>query len=291
MNKPKLAFNPETIRVKIEDLIPVRIPDDLEKRVKRYGSILSSLNETDVVEPLVIFPLKGTTGKYIILDGNLRFHALRKVGAKDVACVVATEDESFIYNSRISRLSPIQEHRMIAKAVNNGVPVERVATALNLSVAQVKDTLDLLRGLHAETIQLLETRKIPRASINILKRVAHVRQITMAELMVSANNFGAPYAQALLASTPVEMRLDKEKPVKVGNLSEEDAGRLREEMQTLESEYRAIEDSYGDNILKLTAAKGYLKSLLGNARVVRWLNQKHREILEQFEVIVASEAL
>ena len=36
-------------------------------------------------------------------------------------CIIATDDESFTYNARISRLQPIQEHKMIVKAVQNGV--------------------------------------------------------------------------------------------------------------------------------------------------------------------------
>lgn len=291
MSEPKLAFQLELIWLKLVDLVPVRLPSDVEKTVRRYSTILSSIPETNIVEPLAVHPLKGSIGKYLIVDGNLRFHALQKSGAKEALCIIANEDESFTYNARISRLAPIQEQRMIAKAVKNGVPVERIATSLNFSVAQVEDILNLLHGLHPEAVEILETRKIHHVAIGILKKVSAVRQIEMAELMVSASNFSAPYARALLAATPEEMLLEKEKSPKVGNLSEEDAARLREEMQHLEADFRAVEESYGDNFLKLTTAKGYLKSLLDNAKVVRWLTQRHREILEQFETIVTSEAL
>ena len=32
-------------------------------------------------------------------------------------CLVSTDDEAFTYNKRVSRLSPVQEQRMIAKAI------------------------------------------------------------------------------------------------------------------------------------------------------------------------------
>jgi hypothetical protein len=34
---------------------------------------------------------------------------------------VSTDDEAFTYNKRISRIAPIQEHRMILKAIERGV--------------------------------------------------------------------------------------------------------------------------------------------------------------------------
>lgn len=40
------------------------------------------------------------------------------------ACLASTDDEAFTYNKRISRLAPIQEHRMILKAIERGVPEE-----------------------------------------------------------------------------------------------------------------------------------------------------------------------
>lgn len=62
-------------------------------------------------------------------------------------------------------------------------------------------------------------------------------------------------------------------------------------MRQLESDFRAVEELYGDNSLKRTTAKGYLKYLLRNAKVVRWTTQRHRDILEQVEEIVAAAAL
>ncbi|WP_200921948.1 hypothetical protein [Novosphingobium sp. Leaf2] len=44
-------------------------------------------------------------------------------------------------------------------------------------------------------------------------------------------------------------------------------------------------NSYGVGNLHLTLAQAYLKKLLGNARIVRWLGQYRPEFLEQFELI------
>ena len=48
-------------------------------------------------------------------------------GQTTADCILSREDEGFTYNARVSRITPIQEHRMIVKAVNQGVPPERIA--------------------------------------------------------------------------------------------------------------------------------------------------------------------
>jgi ParB-like chromosome segregation protein Spo0J len=57
------------------------------------------------------------TNSYLLLDGHLRIEVLRDLGQTEVECLVSTDDEAFTYNKRISRLSPVQEQRMIAKAI------------------------------------------------------------------------------------------------------------------------------------------------------------------------------
>lgn len=51
--------------------------------------------------------------------------------------LVATEDEAFTYN-KVSRIAVIQEHKMILKAIEKGVPEERLAMALNVNVSSIR---------------------------------------------------------------------------------------------------------------------------------------------------------
>jgi hypothetical protein len=43
----------------------------------------------------------------------MRLIALRDLGQDSAPCLVATDDEAYTYNSRVNRLSTIQEHFMI----------------------------------------------------------------------------------------------------------------------------------------------------------------------------------
>ena len=48
---------------------------------------------------------------------------------------------------------------------------------------------------------------------------------------------------------------------------------------------------YGDSVLNLVVASGYVSSLVGNPRVSRFLERHHPEILTEFKAIVAATPL
>ncbi len=56
-------------------------------------------------------------------------------------------------------------------------------------------------------------------------------------------------------------------------------------MESLQREYRLIEENYSKDVLNLTLAKGYIGTLLGNARVVLYLTQNRADFLAQFQKI------
>ena len=130
MSDPKIGFEMRKIRLPLENILPVRQMKDPQKRVDRYKTILVSLKEVGLVEPLVVHPQKDVPGKYLLLDGHLRFFALKELGETSADCIIANDDECFTYNARISRLPPVQEHKMIMKAIRNGVRPERIICAV-----------------------------------------------------------------------------------------------------------------------------------------------------------------
>jgi hypothetical protein len=62
-------------------------------------------------------------------------------------CLIATDDEGFTYNYKLSRLTAIQEHFMVLRAIKNGVSEARIAKPLDLDVATIRQKLDLLDGI------------------------------------------------------------------------------------------------------------------------------------------------
>ena len=291
MNAPKVGFDLNKIRLPLDVLLPVRKIRNPQKTILRFQAIKASIQEVGLVEPLMIHPQKGEPGNFLIVDGHLRYYALKDLGMMEADCIVSNDDESFTYNAKINRLSPIQEHAMIMKAIKNGVSPERIATALNLKVDRVRESMNLLNGIHPDVAEILKDKQITHSAFRSFRKVNALRQIEMAELMVAANSFTRSYAEALVMGTPREQLNEPDKPKKVKGLSAEDLARMEQEMKAVEPNFKAVEQSYGENVLNLTLARGYVKKLLTNAKVVRFLSSKHSDIFTEFEEVAAMETL
>jgi RepB plasmid partitioning protein/ParB-like nuclease family protein len=291
MTDTKVGFEMRKVRLSLAVILPVRQLKDPQKNIRRYLTIRASIKEVGLVEPLVVHPQKDGAGTYLLLDGHLRYFALKELGETEADCIIANDDESFTYNARISRLAPIQEHKMIVKAVRNGVRPERIAVTLNIPVRNVRASMKLLDGIHEEAVDLLKDKAISPKAIHLLKQVSCVRQIEISELMVSANNFTAGYAEALVLGTPKDQLAQPEKPKVKAGLSAEEIGKMEQEMESLEHDLKAVEESYGENMLNLTLARGYIRKLIDNAKVVRFLNGNHPDIFSEFESIATAETV
>jgi hypothetical protein len=95
----------------------------------------------------------------------------------------------------------------------------------------------------------------------------------------------------LILATPKDQLAVPEEPKKKKGMSAEDIARMEEELAGLQRDLKAVEQSYGENVLTLTVSRGYIKKLLENAKVVRFLKGQHPEILSEFEAVAAAEAL
>ena len=290
MSNPIIGFEKMRIILPLDKILPIRIIKDPDN-MARYQSIVSSIREIGVVEPLMVYPQKGNEGFYLLMDGHYRLHALRKLGITEVECLISLEDESFTYNARISRLPPIQEHSMIAKAVNNGVSVERLASALHKNVSDIREWLNMLKGICPEAVELLKDKQICPGTLKVMRKVISMRQIEIAELMISANNYTKGYAEALLLGTPKDMLVDPGAVNVRKRISREDLARMEFEMANLERDSKASEANYGNNMLNLTMLQGYVRKLLVNPKVTRFLGTRHAEMLVEFERIAATEGV
>jgi hypothetical protein len=287
----KMAFEPEGIILAIGRILPLKQVKPSEKKLLKYQRILSSVGEVGIVEPLIVHRQNGKDGKFLLLDGHLRLEALKDLGKSEAFCLISTDDEAFTYNHKVSYLSSIQEHFMILKAIKNGVSEERIAKTLNVDVTKIKEKRNLLEGICPEAIDLLKDKKISPHALKVLKKVSAMRQIELAELMVAANNYTVPYAKALLAATPSNELIEQDKKKRVEGLSQEEMARMEKEMNRLEMEFKAIEESYGPNVLNLVVARRYLTNLLENARVSRFLSQNYSEVLTEFQRIIEATSL
>jgi ParB-like chromosome segregation protein Spo0J len=287
----KMAFEHEVIVLPLSDILPIkRLPDSI-KQAMRYKRIVASIAEVGIVEPIIVARRQDETGPYMLVDGHLRHAALMDLGNREAPCLIADDDEAFTYNKRVNRLATIQEHYMIVKAIERGVSEEKLARTLNVDIKRIKTKRTLLDGVCPEVAEMLKDKSVDTAVFALLRKMKPLRQIEAVELMSAMNNFTARYAQALLAATRQDDLTQPARPKKIGGLSAEQMARMEREMDGLQREFKAVSASYGDIVLNLVVASGYLSSLLRNPRVSGYLERRHPEILSEFKAIVAATSL
>lgn len=278
------AFEDSTLRIPIADITPLReLRRDVRKSVK-YRQIASSIAEVGIIEPPVVVRDPLTKGRFRLLDGHLRIDILIAQGVQEVVCLIATEDEAFTYNRRISRIAIIQEHRMILQAVKRGVSEERLARALNVNINSIRKKRNLLVGICPEASDLLRDKHVPINAFIELRRLKPMRQIAAAEMMVAMNRYSLGYVKSIVAATPAD-QLVEGKQQAVRGLTPEQVDLMTQEAERLDREFKLIEQSYGADHLDLVLATAYIASLLDNARVVRHLAQSHSDLLQEFQKI------
>ena len=287
----KMAFEETEVRVAIAQIQPLKLVSGTIKKTAKYAQIVASIREVGIVEPPVVARDTGEPGKYLLLDGHLRIDVLKDMGETDVTCLVSTDDEAFTYNKRVNRLAIIQEHRMILKAVQRGVPEDRIARALNVDVQSIVRKRRLLEGICSEVAEILKDKHIAIDTFTELRKMLPLRQIEAAELMVAMNKYTISYAKSLLAATPQSQLVEADKPKHVRGLSDEQVALMERESVNLEREFRIAEKSYGTDHLDLVLTNGYLGKLLGNTRVVRYLAQHNRDILTEFQKLAEIETV
>lgn len=291
MSTVSLGFIPDTLSVPLNQILPSRkTPAGLITSVK-FKQIRSSIEEVGLIEPLSVTAANQTTGQHLVLDGHVRLIALAELGFAEAPCLVATDDEAYTYNSRINRLSTIQEHFMIRRAIERGLSTERLAKALSVDVSHIVKKMTLLDGICPEAADLLKDRQFSAEISRVIRKMKPTRQVECVELMVSANNITVAYAEALLVATPAEMLVDGKKPQKLTGVTQEQMSRMEREMANLQGQYKLVEQTYAEDVLNLVLARGYLAKLLENKSVARYIKQRRPEVLEQFEVIVETTSL
>jgi ParB-like chromosome segregation protein Spo0J len=284
----KAAFAMKAIEVPVANLLPSRALKPGAKGTSRYKITEASIRDVGIIEPLVVFPQPEKQGTYVVLDGHVRLEILRELQRPTAVCIVSSDDENCTYNHRVNRLAPIQENRMIVKAIKAGVPEERIAKALNVSERTIRSSMTRLADIAPEAIDLLKDKPVSEMALRALKKVKPFRQIEMAELMNLSNCYTTAYAKTLLATTAAEQLLAA--PAK-RTAKPDDLAKLENEMRSVEQEFAVLEQSYSTNTLNLQLARGYLKTLLANARVAKYLGQKHSELMDQLRRVVEATSL
>jgi len=290
MSQIALGFITKPMVVPFDNLLPSRkLPDNIIRTAK-YRQILESLRVIGLIEPLTISAVN-SIGMHVLLDGHARLSAMKELGIKEAQCLISTDDETYTYNNRINRLSTVQEHMMIKRAINHGVSPEKLAKSLNVDLSHIMRKVKLLDGICSEAVTLLKDQVFSAKLSDVLRKMKPTRQVDCVELMILANNITIPYAEALLAASPPHLLVSGVKPKKIGGVSAEQMVKMEREMTNLQEQYKLVEESYGQDVLNLVLAKGYLSKLLENDEVSRFIENAQPDVFSEFVNIVEISSL
>ncbi len=285
MTSVTLGFVPEPLAVPLTCILPSRRTPMGITSTRKFKQICSSIDEVGLIEPLSVTQVDQQSGNHTLLDGHIRLLALHDLGYEEAACLIATDDEAYTYNNRINRLSTIQEHFMIRRAIERGVSPERLARALSVDISQIVKKMNLLEGICPEAVDLLRDRQFSPEVARAIRKMRPTRQVECVELMIAANNVTVAYAEALLVATPAPRLIDGKKPAKLTGVTHEQMAKMEREMGNLQEQYKIVEQTYGQDVLNLVLAKGYLVRLLECEPVLTYLHRHQPDLLREFESI------
>lgn len=274
------AFHNSLILLPLTRILLTRKIDKVQEQSVKFKSIFSSVKEIGIIEPLVVYP-EGED--FILLDGHLRLLALKNLGKVDTLCLISTDDESFTYNKQINRLTTVQEHKMLVKAIERGVSTELIAKTLNVNIESLKTRVNLLNGISKVVVTKLADKQVNKDIFRILRKMKPERQIEAVDMMIASNKYSSTYANMMLAaSQPNELVAEKKK-----NSSDPVLGLaiIEKEMTKLKRNYKISEEKLAELNLSLVVAQGYINKLLRNQSIVSFLKEEYISVYEALSTI------
>ncbi|WP_262694134.1 plasmid partitioning protein RepB C-terminal domain-containing protein [Kordiimonas aquimaris] len=297
----------------------IEILNSRDRNLTVFEEIVENIKTIGLKKPITVSKGRDSdaTSPYILVCGEGRLNAFRALGEaeipalvidvneedalimslalkqleRDVApCLISKDDETYTYNHRINRLSTVQEHYMIRRAIDRGVSKERLAKAFDVNLSSINRCVSLLEGICPKAVELLKDRQFTPGLSRFLRKMKAARQVEAVELMIAGNSFTEAHASALLKATKPEQRSDyMAKKPKKEQVPLERIVKLEKEMDKVQAQYQSAEESYGSDLLQLTAARGYIKKLLHNETVKQFLTDHEAEILIQLNKVVSNE--
>ena len=177
---------------------------------------------------------------------------------------------------------------MMRRAIDRGISPERLSKALCVDLGQINRKVTLLDGVCPEAVHLLKDRQFSPEVTAALRRMKPTRQVEAVELMIAANSITVSYARALELASAKEMLVTGKRPRKGRGIDQEQVDRMEREMSGVQDQYRMIEQGFGEDMLNLVLARGYVAKLVDNKSVFRYLERNHGAVLEQLVGLVNS---
>ena len=268
------------IDVPIGRLRPLR---DRKISAREYGRILASIKAIGLIEPLIIY---AEQDDYVILDGVQRYKVLLEIGVTVVPCILGQQREAFTGNRMVNRVSPLQEHRMIEKSLEE-LDEKTIAAALGLQGIAYRLKKTLLKNLHPDVAAAFDQGKLTRVCARELTYVKPSRQKEILSAMEGYHDYGIAFARTQVLKTPVQLREGRSRKNTPWDKSTQRRGELLKRLTEAEQKHDFYSRLYKQYTVDLLRLAIFARSLLTNTRVRKYLDSHYTLLVQQFEAVIA----
>jgi len=266
--------------VPLEQLRPIH-----ERTVRKasFQRLRASIQAVGLIEPLVVYL---EDGKFLILDGFLRYRACTEIGVKTVPCLVLPTKDAYTCNRMINHLSAVQENRMLTQSLGT-LDEETIANALGLVSIRHRFKVSLLEKLHPEVIKTFDEKNMPlQQCAKDLTYVKPEHQVVVLKEMEKAGDWSPAFARALILQAPEAMRQESGGRVTPWSRREEEKTALGAKLEEAERRYEFYAGLYRQYVADLLKLSIYVRRIVTCPGLATYLKARHPDILERFQEIL-----
>lgn len=267
------------------DVPLIRLRPLRERKVSKreFNRILASIKAVGLIEPLVVYP---EGDGYVILDGVQRYRALLELGVEVAPCILGRQREAFTGNRMVNRVSPVQEHRMIEKSLEE-VDEASIAAALGITTIGHRLKKALLKRLHPDVAAAFDEGKINRVCAREFTLVRPARQKEILDAMAGYKDYSTAFVRTLVVKTPSHQRDTGRRKHNPWDRSAQRRNDLLKQLTDAEQKHDFYSRLYKQYTIDLLRMAIYVRTLINNTRVREYLQARHPAAVAQFEAIIA----
>jgi ParB family transcriptional regulator, chromosome partitioning protein len=223
---------------------------------------------------------------YVILDGVQRYRALLELGVEVAPCILGPQREAFTGNRMVNRVSPVQEHRMIEKSLEE-VDEASIAAALGITTIGHRLKKTLLKRLHPDVAAAFDQGKINRVCAREFTHVRPARQKEILDAMAGYKDYSTAFVRTLVVKTPPHQRDTSRRKNNPWDRSAQRRNDLLKQLADAEQKHDFYSRLYKQYTIDLLRMAIYVRTLINNTRVREYLQARHPAVVAQFEAIIA----
>jgi ParB family transcriptional regulator, chromosome partitioning protein len=268
--------------VLIELLVPLKERDINLKTHRGFNKILSSIKAIGLIEPLCVYK---ENGKYIILDGFLRFKACQLLDVKTIPCMCYRDKEAYTFNRMVNKLSASQESRMLRNSLRT-LDEKTVASVFGIKSLKNRLGMNILPELHPKVLKVLDKELMSRHCATELTYVSQERQLEILSEMDKSNDYSISLCRAMIIKTPSHHRNSHKVHKRAWRPESQKKQELVSKLEAIGKRYdfyTTLYRQYSTDLLRLSV---YVRKLITNEQIRSHIANTTPEILERFESIV-----